>query len=200
MDLSRFATAVWEPAIILLREKIAMASFTSGSRRRKSCSGSQDPCSLLFLIQSGDTIYLNRETHAGQQNKRAAIGYSYLCTYNLYGPLRNVFDACKTITTASGRGLGPGNREFFGPCAICGLKNSTVWTREDNYQSSHVLFSLSITKWVTSSLEGGGGMEGFLTGSGEAHQEVVWSALSCNSVTRCITSSLEGMGEEYIRD
>jgi len=40
---------------------------------------------------------------------------SYLCTYDLYGSVHNVFDAFRSITRASGRGLGPGNREFFGP-------------------------------------------------------------------------------------
>jgi hypothetical protein len=33
--------------------------------------------------------------------------FSYLCTYNLYGPVRNVFDACRSLTWTSGRGLGP---------------------------------------------------------------------------------------------
>jgi hypothetical protein len=32
---------------------------------------------------------------------------SYLCTYALYGSVHNVFDACRYITMASGRGLGP---------------------------------------------------------------------------------------------
>ncbi len=40
--------------------------------------------------------------------------YSYLCTYDLYGPVRNVFDAGRYITWASGRGLGPGNGVSFG--------------------------------------------------------------------------------------
>jgi hypothetical protein len=40
---------------------------------------------------------------------------SYLCIYDLYGPVHNVFDACRSIARASGRGLGPGNRDFFGP-------------------------------------------------------------------------------------
>jgi hypothetical protein len=40
---------------------------------------------------------------------------SYSCTYDLYSPVLNVFDACIAITRASGRGLGPGNREFLGP-------------------------------------------------------------------------------------
>jgi hypothetical protein len=31
------------------------------------------------------------------------------------GPVHNAFDAAKSITCASGRGLGPGNRDFFGP-------------------------------------------------------------------------------------
>jgi hypothetical protein len=51
----------------------------------------------------------------------AALEYSYLCTYALYGPVRNVFDACRSITTASGRGLGPGKRELFGPFEKCHL-------------------------------------------------------------------------------
>jgi hypothetical protein len=43
---------------------------------------------------------------------------SYLCTYDSYGPVRNVFDACRSITRASGRGLGPGKMKiesFLGP-------------------------------------------------------------------------------------
>ncbi len=44
---------------------------------------------------------------------------NYLCmTYDLYGPVRNVFDAGRYITWASGRGLGPGNGEFFEPCEM----------------------------------------------------------------------------------
>ncbi len=38
-----------------------------------------------------------------------------LCTYDIYGPVRNVFDACRSITRASGRRLGPGNRDFLDP-------------------------------------------------------------------------------------
>ncbi len=43
---------------------------------------------------------------------------NYLCTYDLYSPVHNVLDACISITGASGRGLGPGIREFFGPCEM----------------------------------------------------------------------------------
>jgi hypothetical protein len=38
---------------------------------------------------------------------------SYLCTYDLYGPVCNVFDACRSIMRASGRG--PGLGDFLGP-------------------------------------------------------------------------------------
>ncbi len=41
------------------------------------------------------------------------INYNYLCS-----PVRNVLDACISITRGSGRGLGPGIREFFGPCEM----------------------------------------------------------------------------------
>ncbi len=40
---------------------------------------------------------------------------SYLLTYDLYGPIHNFFDVGKSIMRASGRGLGPGNQDFFGP-------------------------------------------------------------------------------------
>jgi hypothetical protein len=33
---------------------------------------------------------------------------NYLCTFDLYSPEHNVFDACISITRASGRRLGPG--------------------------------------------------------------------------------------------
>ncbi len=54
------------------------------------------------------------------KNPRTLFGccISYLWTYDLYGPIRNAFDAGKSITRASGRGLGPGNRDFSGPCEM----------------------------------------------------------------------------------
>ncbi len=44
--------------------------------------------------------------------------FNYLCTYDLYSPVYNVLDLCISITRATGRELGPGNREFFGPCEL----------------------------------------------------------------------------------
>jgi hypothetical protein len=53
---------------------------------------------------------------------------SYLRTYNLYGPVCNAFDAGKSITRASGRGLGPGKQDFFGPCEMLSSHQaSAVW-------------------------------------------------------------------------
>jgi hypothetical protein len=43
------------------------------------------------------------------------IGNSYLSIYDLYGLVSNDFDAAASITRASERGLGPGNRDFIGP-------------------------------------------------------------------------------------
>jgi hypothetical protein len=43
---------------------------------------------------------------------------SYLWTYDFYGPVCNAFDAGKSITRASGRGLSSGNRDFSGPCKM----------------------------------------------------------------------------------
>jgi hypothetical protein len=45
------------------------------------------------------------------------INNRFLPTLNvlaIYGPIHNAFDAGKPITRANGRGLGPGNRDFFG--------------------------------------------------------------------------------------
>ncbi len=44
--------------------------------------------------------------------------------FTVYGPVRNAFDACISITRASGRELGPGNRDF-GPY-------ETAWSRQAN--------------------------------------------------------------------
>jgi hypothetical protein len=47
--------------------------------------------------------------------KNTSISYS--CTYDLFGPMHNVFDAGRSIVRASWRGLGLGNQDF-GPCEI----------------------------------------------------------------------------------
>ncbi len=52
--------------------------------------------------------------------------YNYLCTYDLYSPLHNVLDACISITRGSGRELGPGILEFFGPITVPWFLNQFV--------------------------------------------------------------------------
>ena len=44
--------------------------------------------------------------------------YDYFCTCDLYSTVHNVLDGCIYITWGSGRGLGPGIPEFFGPCEM----------------------------------------------------------------------------------
>jgi hypothetical protein len=46
---------------------------------------------------------------------RMYVCISYLCTYDLYGPIRNVFDACRSITRANGRGWALEIDTFLGP-------------------------------------------------------------------------------------
>jgi hypothetical protein len=59
---------------------------------------------------------------------------SYLWTYDLYGPVRNAFDAGKSITRASGRGLGPENQDFFGPCEMASSRwASAIWGPKKSY-------------------------------------------------------------------
>jgi hypothetical protein len=49
-----------------------------------------------------------------------------LRTYDFYGPVCNAFDAGKSITRASGRGLGPGNQDFFGPCEMASSRQASA--------------------------------------------------------------------------
>jgi hypothetical protein len=52
-----------------------------------------------------------------------------LRTYQLYGPVHNAFDAGKSISKASGRGgrgLGTGNRDFFGPCEMASSRQASA--------------------------------------------------------------------------
>jgi hypothetical protein len=44
--------------------------------------------------------------------------FSYLFTYDLYGPVRNAFDAGSIHYGGKVGGLVPGNRDFFGPCEM----------------------------------------------------------------------------------
>jgi hypothetical protein len=55
---------------------------------------------------------------------------SYLWTYDLYGPVRNALAAGRYITRASGRGVGPWNREFFG--GTVNLNHKTYWKSTAN--------------------------------------------------------------------
>ncbi len=43
---------------------------------------------------------------------------AYAPMITVYSLVRNVLDACISITWGSGSGLGPGIREFFGPCEM----------------------------------------------------------------------------------
>jgi hypothetical protein len=48
---------------------------------------------------------------------RYITGNNYLCTYDLYGPVRNVFDAGRYITGQVGGCRAP-EIEFFWPCEM----------------------------------------------------------------------------------
>ncbi len=55
---------------------------------------------------------------------------NYIWTFDWYGPVRNAFDAGKSITWASGRGLGRGNLDFFGPQMAFAI---TVWSPKKSW-------------------------------------------------------------------
>ncbi len=51
---------------------------------------------------------------------------NYLWTYDLH--VHNAFDAGKSITRANGKGLGPGDQDYFGPCKMASSRQaSAIW-------------------------------------------------------------------------
>ncbi len=76
------------------------------------------------------TVSIHKFTH---------VHFSYLCTYDLCGPVHNVFDACRFITRASGKGLFPRNREFFEPCEMASSQPPVLFSQ----QSVHISFTPS---------------------------------------------------------
>jgi hypothetical protein len=79
------------------------------------------------------------------------LNINYLCTYDLYGPVRNVFDAGRYIIRASGRGLGPGNWEFLGPVNLHRADRRVPFGAQKtlalNVQVTFYLF-LSASRWA----------------------------------------------------
>ncbi len=67
----------------------------------------------LCIILHGTAI----EWWTGNKNAASSIHVwvIFLCTYDLYGPVRNVFDAGRYITWASGRGWAMEMESFLGP-------------------------------------------------------------------------------------
>jgi hypothetical protein len=54
---------------------------------------------------------------------------SYLWTYDLYDPVRNVFEASRSITRESGRGWALGNETFLGP-EMQKSEASAIWAQK----------------------------------------------------------------------
>ncbi len=68
-----------------------------------------------MAMDSGKTTYVMSLYGTEWRERGYGLWNNNLCTYVLYGPVHNVFDACRYITRASGRALDPGCREFLGP-------------------------------------------------------------------------------------
>jgi hypothetical protein len=79
--------------------------------------------------EPGTNIVINRILcHAAVTHLKTV--YNALCTYDLYGPVRNVFDACRAdpLRGQVGGGWGPGNLDFFGPCVIASSRKArAIW-------------------------------------------------------------------------
>ncbi len=63
--------------------------------------------------------------------KNLLISYlTYLCIYDLYGPVRNVFDACRAITRAgAGGGCALEIETFLGPEMVTS-EASAIWAQK----------------------------------------------------------------------
>jgi hypothetical protein len=61
----------------------------------------------------------------------------------IYGSVCNGFDAGKSITRASGRGLGPGNRDFFGPCEMASSRKASAREDETPFKKFSIFLALS---------------------------------------------------------
>jgi hypothetical protein len=72
----------------------------------------------MLQARSGQEVLSScsvEQEHRIASTKQETNQNNYFCTYDLYGPVHNLFDAGRYITWASGMGLGPGNGEYFGP-------------------------------------------------------------------------------------
>ncbi len=68
--------------------------------------------------------------------------YSYLWTYNLHGHIHNAFGEGISITRAIARGMGPGNRDFFGSCDIAFGVQNRRYIGSSMYMSFCILYSV----------------------------------------------------------
>ncbi len=48
-----------------------------------------------------------------RQNRKKIFDYKYLCTYDLYGPVRYAFDAGSIHCLGKGEGVGPWKSRVF---------------------------------------------------------------------------------------
>jgi hypothetical protein len=60
--------------------------------------------------------------------------FSYLCIYALYGPVRNVLNACSPLRGQVVGGLGPRNRDYFGPCEMDGIEPCHLGPKKLSYR------------------------------------------------------------------
>jgi hypothetical protein len=95
------------------RQPAHRSCLLSSRRARRDRSVGQSAFSSCLLSSKRSRRDMSVGLKVRGYNPRQS--YSYLCTYDLYSPMHNVLDACISMTRASRWGLGPGNREFFGP-------------------------------------------------------------------------------------
>ncbi len=112
----------------ILKVKVTSLYFSPKSHQPKEalwCKNHENPSgienlTLGHLQKSEEVVPHAKETGPILHRFSSPAGpvwgaayIKYLCPYDLYGPVRNVFGAGRYVTWASGRGLGPGNGYFW---------------------------------------------------------------------------------------
>ncbi len=106
------AEAAWEKrgsSLVPVAAAGLRRALQSGGRRGREASEARELWEELVLLSP-------RSTECWRRNRDLSGKINYLCTFDLYGPVHNCFDAGRYIMWGGGgRGVGAGNREFLGP-------------------------------------------------------------------------------------
>ncbi len=72
---------------------------------------------ITFRLINWNNISIRAADWVNKSNKEKLISY-LLYTYDLYGPVRNAFDAGSIHFAGKWEGVGPWKSRLFGPCEM----------------------------------------------------------------------------------